>query len=107
MLAFRAAVRCRRSRIGLLKGGVMVDLIFTYYGPDDDIPEEAFEITSNSDRGGLWLASNTDTTTEGDVDELPAGNFWVKTKIEFERLYTKALTDGLVAEKKIAPNEPA
>jgi len=85
----------------------MVDLIFTYYAPDDDIPEEAFEIASNSDRGGLWLASNTDTTTEGDVDELPAGNFWVKTKIEFERLYTKALTDGLVAEKKIAPNEPA
>jgi hypothetical protein len=24
----------------------MVDLVFTHYAPDDDIPEEAFEITS-------------------------------------------------------------
>ena len=80
----------------------MVDLIFTYYAPDDDIPEEAFEITSNSDRGDLWLVSNADTTTEGDVDELPAGNFWVKTKNEFERLYAKAVADGLAAERKSA-----
>jgi len=27
----------------------MVDLIFTYYAPDDDVPEEVFEITSPSD----------------------------------------------------------
>ena len=80
----------------------MVDLIFTYYVPDGDFPEEAFEITSNSDRGDLWLASNTDTTAEGDIDKLPAGDFWVKTKTEFERLYTKAVAHGLAAEKKSA-----
>ena len=77
------------------------DLLFTLYPADDQIPEEAFGITSGSDRGDLWLIDNTDTTSlaaEGE-ELIPAGAAWVETRQEFEQLIQKATADGLSVQR--------
>ena len=73
-----------------------------------DIPEEAWEISAGiaGDRGVLWITDNTDTTRlvpdDASLEEMsiPAGNVWIDTAAEFERLYTKALADGLAVQRE-------
>jgi len=90
-----------------------VDLSFVHYlpGPDEDDPkgEGDFCICALTLRGEEFLVDHTDTTSlaiEGQ-EFIPAGNAWVETRSEFERLAKEAQTRGLVIECTEEPPDAA
>lgn len=84
----------------------MANLIFTHYSPNDEIPDEAFQITAivafddeDASKGEAWLWQNTHAKCPDDAENgISEGSCWIDTKAEFDRLHAKAEADGLTVE---------
>jgi hypothetical protein len=75
------------------------DLSFFNIKPTGNEPEEDYMISPGSERGAQWLKDNWDGP---DLEKgvIPPLDAWVETKAEFDRLYKKAVADGLLVRPR-------
>ena len=86
-----------------------IDLFFRIYPAeiyatdDDDMSEDAWLIIGLSLYGEIWIDDNRDLTTlipeaSFKAMSIPVVHEWANTRAKFERLYAKALADGLTVQ---------